>query len=234
MTIGYYTDNSISQCVMKAFSRSGVKVSHICDFDPFNIDHPIFYGILRGTGAAMRHLQYLGESFHYLDNGYFDAVYLDENKQKDMSGTYRLVKNGMIEPITILPTKAITGPMRFMVIPPSPYTAFMHDMTPEDWIKEWSGRIYRAGHTLGFGDKKPGWSFDDAVKDFDVVFAFNSIAVIRAVELGKSVYTTHGVIQNANILGDTSPYYDINFIKNFYKDKQFTLEQIADGAACLN
>lgn len=234
MTIGYYTDNNVSQGVMRAFSRGGIKVSHINDFDPFNIDNPVFYGIIRGSGTAMRHLQYLGENYHYVDNGYFDAVYMDEKKRKDMSGTYRIVKNDMIEEIKIDPVKVSSGEMNVLIIPPSPYTAFMYDTTPEDWNYSCGSRLLASGHKFSVRDKDDTAPFDEAVKDFDAVLAFNSMALVRAIDIGKAVYSTHGIIRNFNLLGECAPYYDISEIKKFYKDKQYTLEQIADlGIGCL-
>lgn len=232
--IGYFTDNSISQSVMRSFSRGGMKVQHIKDFDPFNCSESFFYGILRGTGVAMRHLQFLGEDYWYSDNGYFDAIYMDENKQKDMSGTYRIVKNDMIEPMDIEPIKTSTGKMRVMLIPPSPYTAFMYDTTPEDWMMEWTRVCAEAGHVYFIRDKEERIPFVDAVKDMDAVLAFNSIAVMKAMDLGKAVYTTYGIIRNADMIKSCAPYYDIDAVKKFYEPKQFTLEQIKDlGVKCL-
>ena len=234
MTIGYYTGNSVSNSVMRSLSKGGVKVAHINNFQ-FNKNTPaVFYGILRGTGAAMKYLQMSGKDFHYLDNGYFNAVYMDENKLKDMSGKYRVVRGDMIESMDIEPAETSTGTMNVLLIPPSTYTAFMYDTTPEDWNYEWGNKLSALGHSISFRKKDEG-SFDDAVKDFDAVFAFNSISAIRAVELGKAVYTTHGIIRNAHLIENIAPYYDIYEIKEFYKNKQFTLEEIADrGIKCLN
>lgn len=234
MTVGYYTDNPVSKAVMNAFSRAGTHVSHINNFQ-FNKNTPsIFYGILRGTGAAMRYLQYHGKSFHYLDNGYFDAVYMDENKNKDMSGTYRIVDSDMIEPMDVLPIKTATGPMRVLLYPPSSYTSFMYDTTPEDWCKKWAEDLSIYGHELKFADKTPGWSFDAAIKDCDALFTFNSMTAVRAIELGKAVFTTHGIIRNADMAATCAPYYDVEDVKNFYAPKQFTLNEIAEkGIKCL-
>ncbi len=232
--IGYYTDNSISQSVMRAFADGGMKVNHIVDFDPFNCSQSFFYGILRGTGAAMRHLQFLGEDYWYADNGYFDAIYMDERKRKDMSGTYRIVKNDMIEPMQISPNKTVTGPMNVLLMPPSPYTAFMYDTTPEDWIVEWREKCKELGHTVSIRDKEEKVPLDIALDGSDAVLAFNSIAVIKAMEKDIAVYTTHGIIRNSDLLGKCAPYYSVDAVKKFYSPKQFTLEQISDlGVKCL-
>lgn len=232
--IGYYTDNPISKAVMAAFSRSGTTVSHINNFQ-FNKSTPaIFYGILRGTGAAMRYLQFQGKSFHYIDNGYFDAVYMDERKAKEMTGKYRVVNSDMIEPMDILPVRTATGPMRILMYPPSTYAAFMYDTTPEDWTKCWRDKLLSSGHEIKFADKIPGWSFDSAIDDCDALFTFNSTTVIRAMELGKSVFTTHGIIRNADMSMTCAPHYDVEAVKEFYAPKQFTLDEISQkGIKCL-
>lgn len=235
MTIGYYTDNSVSQGVMKAFSRGGVPVRHIKDFDPFNDVNPIFYGILRGTGAAMRHLQFLGENFHYLDNGYFDAIYRDQQRKKDMSGKYRIVKNDMIEPINLPPTDAKFGKMKVLIIPPSAYTAFMYDTTPEDWTMEWVKAANNNSHAWTVREKEDPTSLVSALEEHDTVLAFNSISVMKAIEMKLSVFTTHGVIRNSHLFGECKPHYNLDDMREFYETKQFTLEQIEElGTGCLN
>lgn len=234
MTVGYYTDNNVSQSVMKAFSRRGVTVKHIRDFD--NSKPGIFYGILRGSGIASRILKDRGIDFWYVDNGYFDAVYMNEGKLKDMHGTYRIVKNGYIDevpdwfPIDKRPFKK----MRFLMLPPTTYSAFMHDTTPEDWIITWGQKIHNLGHSRKTRDKTETVPLETELENCDAVFAFNSIAVVKAIEMGKAVYTTHGIIRNADMLEQCAPYFNINDIKNFYEPNQHTLEEIADGSTrCL-
>src|SRR5258708_4136005 len=157
---------------MKAFSRGGVKVAHIRDFDAYNVDQPIFYGILRGTGSAMRHLQYLNEDFWYLDNGYFDAIYMDQNKRKDMGGTYRIVKNDMLEACDIQPSKSVAlndNTARILLLPPSPYAAFMYDTTPEDWIMQSATRLSELGMTYSIRDKNDTSAYASTAKEYDAV-----------------------------------------------------------------
>lgn len=232
--IGYYTDNQISKAVMRAFAKSGVQVAHISQFK-YNKNTPaIFYGIMRGTGAAMRYLQYAGKSFHYLDNGYFDAVYMDENKFKKMDGKYRIVRDDMIETMDILPINTARGPKRILMLPPSVYSAFMYDTIPEDWTILWGKALREAGHYVEVRPKDDKGSLEDALKNFDAVFAFNSIGIIKAMEMDKAVFTTHGIIRNADMAMTCAPYYDVHAVKEFYKEKQYTLEEIAEkGVKCL-
>ena len=231
--IGYYTDNNVSHSVMKAFSRSGIIVTHIKNFRPDLT--PIFYGILRGCGTAMRLMQHLKKDYYYVDNGYFDAHYMDLNKRKEMSGKYRIVKNAKIETMCINPKKTSTEKLRVLILPPSPYTAFMHDTIPEDWNVESIKRIQAAGHSHHVRNKDEQRTLRKQLSDFDAVYAFNSMGVVEAIELGKAVYTTHGIIRNRDLMEiGAAPYYDIDEIRKFYDSKQFTLEEIADrGVKCL-
>lgn len=235
MTIGYFTDNNVSQTVMKSFSRRGIPVKHIRDFD--NTKPGVFYGILRGPGIAMRILKDRGIDFWYVDNGYFDAVYMNEGKRKEMNGTYRVVKNDLITPTPDwfpVHKKETHRPLSVLLMPPSPYTAFMHDTTPEDWRITWGQKIHDLGHSRKTRDKDEKTPLEDELRECDAVFAFNSMGVVKAIEMGKAVYTTNGIIRNSHMLGEEIQYFNINDIKNFYEPKQYTLAEIADlGVKCL-
>jgi len=231
--IGYYTDNTVSQGVMKAFAQSGIEVRHISQFEA---GPSIFYGILRGSGVAMRFLELLGIDYWYLDNGYFDAIYLDEFKIKDMSGKYRVVKNGLIEPVCPYNLNLkVSKPSKVMLLPPTPYTAFMHDTTPEDWNMEWHHRLKEMGHELLVREKNTKVPLAESLNHVDAVLAFNSMAIMKAIEMGKAVYTTHGCVRNTELFYSHLPYYDLEELKSIYEPKQFTLEEIKDrGVECLN
>lgn len=233
--IFYETYNSISKAVAGAFRKNGVEVRHVREFRPSGIqeileDTPIFYGLLRGTGMAVRYCEFEQHDYLYLDNGYFDAVYMDDSKRKEMTGTYRLCRNCLLEPFTGKPAEeAPIQRMKFLVLPPSPYVAFMYDTTPEDWLWEWCNRLASFGHSFTVRDKGTKDPFKVVVQDYDAVLAFNSIAAMEAVKLGKIIYTTHGIIRNAHLLDSIIQRYDYTELTEFYKGKQFTLEEIANG-----
>lgn len=222
--IGWYTDNLLSYRVMQAVAASGVEIRHIREFDSTPVQHGIFYGILRGCGRAMHILQHADIDFHYIDNGYFDAHYVDENHVKDMGGTFRVVKNGMHEayPVDDKMYHA-PRPMNVLMLPPSPYSANFYDTTPEDW-QSLHGRAYT--RKVRVRGKNSVVSLDDDLRNCDGVVSFNSMAVIRAVELGIPVHDSYGVFRGHADF----QYYDLERIKAFYEPKQFTLEQIASGA----
>ena len=233
MLVGFYTDNELSQSVMGAFHSQGVEVDHIKNFG-LHLGKPcIFYGILRGSGVAMRYCNYAGTPYAYVDNGYFDALYVDKSMLKPMGGKYRIVKGDMIEPYEGPHTATqVENPMNFMLLPPSPYTAFMYDTTPEEWGYEWAQKLHSLGHKSFTRKKDADNALEVDLACCDAVLAFNSIAVVKAIEYGKPVYTTHGIVRNEQLLLDgLAPHYKIADIKKFYEHKQFTLREIATGEA---
>lgn len=180
----------------------------------------------------MKALQYLGLDYLYVDNGYFDAVYMDEKKKKDMHGEYRVVRNRLIEPYTGEPvTEFDRAPMNVLLLPPSPYAANMHDTTPEDWTNEWIIKARANGDYVEARkkDHKNPVSFTEEVQNFDAVVTMNSMSVIEATKLGKAVYDTHGVFRNAGQFDTKIPYYEYKSLEDFYSTKQFTLDEIEEG-----
>ena len=227
--IFWHTDNSISQR-FKYVMADMCDVVHIRNFNlirPDNVN--VFYGIHRGCGNAMKICEHLDIDYYYIDNGYFDARYVDSKMLKDLGGTYRVVKNDMIQPYEGPSSSEPLLPATFCVLPPSPYTAFFYDTTPEDWINEQYLTLTPLGHKMFLRSKDSDKPLDEDLNQCDAVLAFNSMAVMRAVELGKPVYTTHGAFRNSHFLTSEFPIYDIEDVRNFYADKQFTLDDIGQG-----
>lgn len=237
--IFWYTDNEISQAVGSAVEHRGHLLSHIRDFkDGKDSKCHIFYGILRGTAAAMRYCQYAGQAFFYLDNGYFDAEYMDSRGLKDMGGKYRIVENDMIDMYT---GPVIDGPVKsgdmFTVIPPSPYTANFYDTTPEDWLKEWVDRLCALGFKYRIRDKRSTFPLEHDLTQSCGLISFNSMSGMTALKLGVPAYDTHGLFRNADLLKveDFKPsiMHDYNAVRAFYEPKNFTLQEISEGKSCL-
>lgn len=224
--IGYYTDNAVSQGVMAAVAKSGIETRHVRYYSPN--ETPIFYGILRGTGRLM--MDSATKPYYYLDNGYFDAVYMDSQKRKDMSGKYRVVKNEMVEKYKG-PCVAFRAPqdMKVLVLPPSPYTAFMYDTTPEDWVMEQAQKCESLGYWYAIRTKENKDPLTEDLKQVNAVLAFNSMSVMTAIDCGIPAFDTHGVLRNYQMFGECLAGYDIDDMREFYRDKDFTLEEIAKG-----
>ena len=96
--IGWYTHNQLSYAVLDCVPD--IELRHISSFDSARLNDTkhAFYGILRGCSRAMHILAYMGMDYWYIDNGYFDAEYVNKDMRKDMSGKFRVVKSDMIEP----------------------------------------------------------------------------------------------------------------------------------------
>lgn len=215
--IFWYTDNDISQIVANAFHHAGYQIDHINNFTP---QPSIFYGIHRGCGHAMHTCKHTFYDYYYVDNGYFDAEYIDKSGKKNtLDGTYRIVKNGMHERYERRGYALSEAPKSCLLIPPSPYSAYFHNTTPEEFIQ----RIARTYPDLNYTVRTKGSDIDlvaDILKR-DCVIAFNSMAVIKAVELGKPVMDTHGIFQG------TMERHNIEDLKGYYLPKQYTLQDIA-------
>lgn len=242
--IGWYTDNEISQKVMSAVEKRGHSVKHIYQFTKASpsVGEHVFYGILRGTGRCMHISRHRGDNYWYIDNGYFDAEYIDKQGFKSMDGKYRIVKNDMIE--------RYDGPeiegdyahgKTFLIIPPSTYTANFYDTTPEDWINKWRSMLIEKGYQVEVRSKEAGVTFSihlDWVKRHDgAVLAFNSMALVAAVERGIPVYDTHGLFRNADEIKYCNFVPRVNHafddVRDFYEPKSFTLQEITEGKSCL-
>jgi hypothetical protein len=165
-----------------------------------------------------------------VDNGYFDAIYVDKKGYKDTGGKFRIVKNEMIEKYIHKPSATISAScLNVLVLPPSPYSAFMHDTTPEDWIIDVTSKLRSIDHPYKIRYKDDKQDFKEAVKECDAVLAFNSMGVMAASEMGRAVYDTHGIFRNYEMLGKIAPYYAVGDLKKYYKQKDYSLEEIADG-----
>ncbi len=234
---GWYTNNEISQTVMQAIAERGHEISHIKGFSDDLSGH-IFYGILRGTAAAMRYCQFTNQSYFYLDNGYYDAEYIDRQGFKDMGGKYRIVKNDMIEQYigTEIDGKSKDGNL-FVIIPPSPYTANFYDTTPEDWLKEWVDVLSGKGFRYRIRDKKALQPLDHDLNAATALLSFNSMSGMTALKMGVPTYDTHGLFRNADrVLQDNfkpKVMYSYDAVRAFYEPKNFTLQEIAEGKSCL-
>lgn len=234
--IFYITDNEVSQIVGKAFEKGGAEIEHVNKFWIDNSSHamegpiPIFYGILRGVGAALRTCQFLHHPYVYVDNGYFDAVYRDSTGHKEMTGNYRIVKNDLIEKYTGKPRKIEPRrPLKILALPPTPYSANMQDTTPEDWFLDLKKlRAVTKDHVdVRLKDEKKPLA--EQLQSYDGVLAFNSMSVMEATKHGKAVWDFHGCFRNADRFTSEIPYYNYDELRAFYSTKQFTLEEVAEG-----
>lgn len=229
--IGWYTDNELSKTVLNSIPN--IELKHIKDFT-YSHDLHVFYGILRGSAKIMHLLDYTAADYYYIDNGYFDALYIDKSMHKSMEGKFRVVKNGMHEVYPHEPDYSINPVNSVLLIPPSPYSANFYDTTPEDWIEVTSEKIKKSGCAIKIRNKQSLIPLDDDIKQSDAVVAFNSMVVMRSCELQIPSFDTHGVFRNFDKYFPDGVFYDIKKLKAFYEPKQFTLDEIKQGKVQWN
>jgi hypothetical protein len=219
--IFYYTDNIVSKGVAEYFKAAGFPIKHVNEYN--ELYTPILYGILRGAAAIINHRILSKKDFWYVDNGYFDAQYIDQERQKQLTGTYRIVKNQLLhtydgEPKDIDPPKN----KKILIIPPTPYSAMMHDTTVEDWLEQHAYKILSTNEYV-LRDKENKTPLQVHMDWCDTVLCFNSMIAMDAIKAGKAVETTHGIL---------SPpwygYYDYEDVKGFFLNKQTTLDKLGE------
>jgi hypothetical protein len=237
--IFYITDNPVSHTVGAAFEKSGAEVRHIREFQIMECDTEyagapfIFYGILRGAGAAMKACGFSRPwkpDFFYVDNGYFDAVYRDQKTGwKEMNGSYRVVKNELMDVYIGKPRTEERRPLKILALPPTPYSANMQDTTPEDWFADLKKLREITGDHIDVRNKDEKRPLAEHLQCYDGVISFNSMATMEASRLGKACWDFHGIFRNADKFTTEIPYFDYESLTDFYSTKQFTLEEIAEG-----
>lgn len=225
--IGWHSDNQLSYTVMKAIP--GIRHEHLSSFDATIPQEGVFYGILRGASRAMHILKYLDIPFWYIDNGYFEAQYVDKNMCKDMSGKFRIVKNDMHEIYAGKKQYVNYKPRSAVVLPPSVYSAIHYDTLPEEWKKQIGVWLEMNNIKYRFREKNSVIPLEEDLNNAEAVVSFNSMAIMEAIRLGKPVMDTHGILKRKDFV--TINYDDV---RTFYDSKQFTLKQISGGAVTWN
>ncbi len=233
--IAWYSDNELSQMVMAKFKQAGYECRHLKLFDQTPPQPGIFYGILRGASRAMHILRHANFSYYYVDNGYFDAQYIDQNKIKRMDGMFRVVKGDTLheykgDQIRIKPT---TKRGKALVLPPTAYSAMHHSITVEDWLQHWGSVLSKHGFKITIRDKSAKHPLEDDLINTDIVLACNSMAVIKAIERGIPAYDTHGLFRDADDI--TKEVFtpelkvDVDMLHAFYDNRQYSLDKIVMG-----
>lgn len=227
--IGWYTDNSISHVVLS--SIPSLKLRHISEFDSTPVEPSVFYGILRGTARAMHIMKYMGIPFHYIDNGYTDAEYVNHKNIKQLTGKYRVCQNDMMTPYAgatlDIPIEPENKTALFVM--PSTYAADYYGYVPNDWARPIAVALERDGYKIIVREKGSKIDFMEQLNVCDLLVSFNSMAVMAALSCGVPAYDQFGILRN---IGEIKPGF-IPTIKanhrdvvDFYNDKQFTLEEI--------
>lgn len=233
--IAWFSDNELSQIVMAKFKQAGFECRHIKLFDQSPLQPGVFYGILRGSSRAMHILHHANTPYFYIDNGYMGAQYVNSDFQKQMTGTFRVVKSDThhVYRGDEIRIKPVTKRGEVLVLPPTPYTAMHHSITVEDWTQQWGSLLMAHGFKVRMRQKSTKVPLDEDLMGTDMVLSCNSMAGIRAIELGIPAYDTHGLFRDAD---DITKHvfvpelkYSFDMLKDFYNTKQYQLDRIVQG-----
>lgn len=220
--MAWFTDNRLSHIVLKS---TGKPMRHINQMDKNELQPSVFYGMLRGAARGMHLLKRAGIDYWYIDNGYYEAKYINHNNIKEMDGTYRVVKNDTHCQFKGNSIKYSGEVKTILLIPPSAYSAMFNDTLPEDWINQSMKYLSNIYPELRFiiRNKNSEKPLESDINKSDAVFSFNSMSVIRAIECGKPVCDTHGLFRTMDF-----HVYKYKDIIDFYKDKQANVDKIKD------
>ena len=183
----------------------------------------------------MHILRHANFPYYYVDNGYFDAQYVNSRFQKSMTGMFRVVKNDThhLYKGDELRIKPLTSKKEALVLPPTAYTAMHHSITVEDWTQYWVSLLMSHGFRVTIREKSTKAPLDVDLMNIGVVLSCNSMAAIRAIELGIPAYDTHGLFRDAD---DITKHvfipelkYTLDMLHAFYDNKQWSLDKIVQG-----
>jgi hypothetical protein len=108
-----------------------------------------------------------------------------------------------------------------LLIAPSPYTAYFYNTTPEDFILAVANKYTDFKYTIR--KKSSDTDLESDILAHDCVIAFNSMAIMKAIELKKPVMDIKGITRQKELL-----IFNYEDVINFYKDKQFKLSDLGD------
>ena len=214
------TDHELSIRVLGAFAegtpltcRSGV------GGDLWKDEIPVYYGILRGCGEAIKEDMKAGRPWVYIDHGYFTGDY------------YRMVVGGLHHRIPENPKPANNssgmtfaplrdepgGPM--ILVPPSAAVADFYGIGIEDWI----GRCLSVFPSAAVSTKAMG-NLSVLMESCRGLVTHSSQAAVKALTMGIPAWCTaerapvpnHGIYDRADLLG-------------WLVERQFTLKDIESG-----
>lgn len=238
--IAWTSDNPICREVMSALANE-MPIKYIREFGNAPIEsNNVFYGILRGSGRAIHLSEYFGIDYYYIDNGYFEAEYIDLDMRKVMSGKLRIVKNDLVEEYKGQKEFIIRDdlPRIALLLPPSVHAANHFGLLPDEWIAEWSHFLIRQGYRVVVRPKGTKTPIEQALDGVGLVLSMHSMACMKAIERGIPVYDTRGIFRNAHALlqNDFKPVLvaGIENVRNYYELKQYTLDEIRAGKVVWN
>ena len=225
------TDHELSQRVLEEFAEGtpGALFSHLSGV-VYPVEIPVYYGILRGCGDAIKEDMRQGRPFVYVDHGYFG-----DRDNVNLTGHYRIVVGGLhhripewpipatrpfdpaFDPIPPMVPLRHSGPV--VLVPPSEHVANFYGIDIADWV-----RRFKTPFVNTVVSTKADGNLDELLKTCHGVLAHSSTGAVRALYMGLPAWCTaerapipnHGQYLREDLL-------------NWLSERQFTLGEIRDG-----
>lgn len=230
--IARFTDHGLSRCLLEEFAygapnvevaglnnRAGVLMvadGHI----------PVYYGILRGCGEAMKEDMKAGRPFVYIDHGYFG-----DHDNETLTGHYRMVVGGLHHripenPVPLSAIKIDLEPERvfhneppMVLIPPSEAVADFYGIDAVEWVRRFSdlfGNFVVSTKAMG--------NLSALMDNCRGIITHSSTAAVRALVMGIPAWCTaeRAPVPNHGI-------YDRDHLLGWLAERQFTLKEIHNG-----
>jgi hypothetical protein len=246
------TTGGNNQTIGKAFSKgSGIKTKEVNAANHYNMGCSVVtYGILRGSGPAIKHAYEQGLDYWYIDHGYFG-----KSKVANMSGLkghFRIVNSNrerdMFRVIHDIDgdfpddrLKSFNLPFKdwrkngnqIIVVPPSNAMGPFVGISPDAWIKKVTETLDKyTDRDVWICRKRKGRSsgLQEHLKTAWALVTDHSNSQMDALVSGIPVITTSEMRKIGTLEQIESPPMDRSFLKNLAY-KQWSREEIESGKA---
>ncbi len=246
------TTGGNNKTIGKAFSKgSGIKTKQVSADNDYNMNCSVVtYGILRGSGEAIKHAYEQGLRYWYIDHGYFGKSKVANSH--GLNGNFRIVSSskdeGMFRVIHDIDgdfpedrLKSFNLPFKdwrkngskIVMVPPSNAMGSFVGVSQQRWIKETYETIRK--HTdretvLCTKQKGRKSMLQEYLKDAWVLVTDHSNSQVDALVSGIPVITTSKMRRIGSLEEIEDPPMDRSFLKNLAY-KQWSREEIESGKA---
>lgn len=237
-----------SEVLADAFAKGMVR----CGFEWFKAaadDGPIgkintLYGILHGGEDIIRRSEGAGRPFYYIDHGYWGK----SKSLSNLNGNFRIVRNALqhteiskgpfagrfdANPVDLLPARTYR-PDYMVAIPPTKYQVSFYGRNILETFLERLRNLTPGFAEVHVSEKGDDIPLDEHLDKASFALGFNSTGMVEAARRGIKTETT-----GPSPLGELNDVWDKEEwertrlgIFRGCADRQFTIEEIADGSAC--
>tara|TARA_R110002020_G_scaffold3005_8_gene13923 strand:+ start:2148 stop:2942 length:795 start_codon:yes stop_codon:yes gene_type:complete len=246
------TTGGNNQTMSKAFAKgSGIKTKEVKASNDYNMGCAVVtYGILRGSGPAIRHAYMEGFDYWYIDHGYFGKSkvanshglkgyfrIVNSNKNKDM---FRVIHDidgdfpeDRLKTFNLPFKKWRKNGSKIVVVPPSGAMGPFIGISPQNWVANVKEKLMKyTDREIVVCTKQKGRKsmLQEYLKDAWALVTDHSNSQVDALVSGIPVITTSKMRTIGSLEQIEDPPMDRRFLKNLAY-KQWSREEIESGKA---